>query len=164
MSVSAEYIANVTVRETIETNVPAAASNGAIVLHSGFNKTATLTAASSIPATKVASFQKALSSGTATIDLTSLTGTNGATVVGTGLKVQLAKFANPSTNANSIGLTFGASNPYNLLGAAFQFTLLPGQEITIYGNEAAPDVGSGAKTIDMVGTGAQALNCIIVLG
>ncbi len=163
MSVTAEYIANVTVRETIETNVPAAASNGANVIHSGFNKTETLTASTTIPVTKTASFQKALSSGTATIDLTSLTGSNGATVVGTGLKVQIAKFANPTGNA-SIGLTFGASNPYNLLGAAFQFTLLAGQEITLYGNDATPDVGSGAKNIDLVGTGTQVLNCIIVLG
>lgn len=164
MSVSAKYRSEVTVSETIATNVPDVLATKAVIVHDQFNKTATIDASSTVPATKTASFQKALSTGAATIDLTALVGSNGAAVDFTGLKVQLAKFRNPSTNANGITVTFGASTPYLLLGAAFKFILLPGQEITIYGNDAAPDVSGSLKMIDLAGTGSQALDVILVAG
>ncbi len=165
MSVTLQYDGNVTVRETLETNVTAVASNGAIVTHSGFNKSAALTSATTAtPVTKVAAFQATLSGGLLTIDLTSLTGTNGVAVTFSGLKIQAYKFANPSTNANSITVAAGASNGYLLGGAAFSWILAPGQEIMGFTNDASPDVAGGAKTIDLSGTLVQALNVILVAG
>ncbi|HUX17166.1 MAG TPA: hypothetical protein VMW52_11885, partial [Phycisphaerae bacterium] len=58
----------------------------------------------------------------------------------------------------------GETNGYALLGAAFSVALLAGQEVLIYGNEATPDVASGAKVLDLVGTGVQGLDVIVVLG
>lgn len=162
MSVALSYAAQVTVTETLAANVVAAPSP--IITHNAYNGSANLTGSTTPPVSAFAAFLKALSTGTATIDLTSLTGTNGATVVGTGLKVQCAKFKNTSTNANNITIAAGASNGYNLLGASFTLILAPGQEITIYGNNATPAVASGAKTIDLTGTGSQTLECVIVLG
>lgn len=164
MSVSVTYKSIVTTEETIDTNTPAVSARFNAITHDGYNSTKVMNASSTPPATKAAYFSKALVAGAATIDLTALTGTNGVTVVGTGLKVQVARFKNPSTNANSIVVTVGASNGYNLAGSDFKVTLAPGQEQTFYGNDATPDVGSGAKNIDISGTGTQALQVSIVLG
>jgi hypothetical protein len=125
----------------------------------------TLTAGSSVPVTKHAEFQKALSTGTGTIDLTNLPGkTLDETIDGSGLKVQLVKFRNLATNANDITITFGASNPYNLLGSDFTLTLKPGQSILMSLDEAAPDISGGAKELDISGTGSQKLECMFVMG
>lgn len=164
MSIEAAYVANLTVVETLETNVPAVSASDAGITHNGWNKSATLNASSTPPATKTAAFQKALSTGSGTIDLTALPGTNGATVDGTGLKVQAIKFANPAANANPITVAVGASNGYDLFGSAFSITLQPGQEALFYGNDATPDVGASDKTLDLTGTGSQALNVQVVLG
>lgn len=164
MSVAVTYGSTVTTAETLATNVPAASSNGKTVTHNGYNSSKSLTGATTPPVTQAAYFLKALVAGAGTIDLTALVGTNGAAVDGTGLKVQVAKFENPSTNANPITVTFGAANPYLLGGAAWKFILQPGMEITVYGNDATPDVGGSTKNIDIAGTLTQALKCSIIMG
>ena len=113
MSVTLTLTSNITAVETLETNVPAAAATKRRVTHDQFNTTSELNAASTPPVTKVAALQAALTAGAATVDLTSLTGTNGATVDGTGLRVQAMKLRNPSTNANAITVVEGASNGYD---------------------------------------------------
>jgi hypothetical protein len=162
MSVAVTYGFTATTVETLATNVPAASSPQ--VTHSGYNTSGTINGTSTVPATQCAYFSKALSSGAATIDLTALTGTNGATVDLTGLKVQIARFKNPAANANSITVTFGASNPYLLGGSAWKVILAPGQQVMFFGNDAAPDVDSTHKTIDIAGTGSQALEVSIIAG
>lgn len=162
MSVSTAYALTATTTETLTTNVPAASTP--TVTHNGYNSSGSLSGSSGVPATVCAYFLKALSSGTATIDLSALVGTNGATVDLAGLKVQIFKVKNTATNANPITITFGASNPYLLGGSAFKWILQPGQEMMLVGNDATPDVGSGSKTIDLAGTGAQTLEVCIVAG
>lgn len=162
MPVTVTYQSKATVAEVLSNNVPFASVK--TVTQSGMDTTATLKADSTPPATTCALFQKALSSGAATIDLTSLTGTNGAAVDFTGLKVQIAKFANPATNANPITVTFGASNGYLLGGTAWKAILSPGDEITFFKNDTGPDVDSTHKTIDLAGTGSQALNVELIAG
>lgn len=164
MSVSVTYATTLTIAETLATNVPAATAANRVVTHNQFNKNVTLTGATSPPVTTCANFNKAMSGGAATVDLTALTGTNGATVDGTGLKVQCMKVSAPASNANAITLKFGASNPYNLLGSAFQVQLSPGQEIQIFGDDDTPDIASNAKNLDMAGTGTQSLDFAIVMG
>lgn len=163
------YASQLTIAQTFDTTAaPASTGGGATITHDQWNTTVTTaaTASSGIPeiCTKCASFSQALSSGTATIDLTSLTGTNGAAVTFNGLKVQFARFQNPSSNANAITITEGASNGYELGGSSFSWILQPGQEITIRGYEATPEVSASTKTIDLSGTGAQALRVQLAAG
>ncbi len=132
-----------------------------------FNSADTYSASTAVPVTKKAAYQKALSTGTATIDLTALPGDSAdETVNGTGLKLQFLKLRNPSANANVITATKGASNGYGLgaAGGTWTIPLDPGQEVLITGDESNPDVAGGAKTIDLSGTGSQALDVEIVLG
>jgi len=165
MSVKVNYTSNLEVVETLATNVPAVAAGKGDVTHSLFNKSkAGLTGGSGQPCTQVASFAKALSAGSGTIDLTALSGTNGAAVSLNGLKVQFAKFQALANNANPITLAKGASNGYELLGAGWSITLQPGQEVLLDLNNAAPAVGGSAKTIDLSGTGTQGVNVELVGG
>jgi len=83
-------------------------------------------------------------------------------VDGTGLKVQLFKIKNKG--ANNLTVKFGASNPYNLLGASWTMILAQNQEITMYGNDATPDISSSAKNIDLSGTTTQTSEVVIVMG
>jgi hypothetical protein len=163
MSVAVTYAVTVTTVETLETSVPAASANGKAVTHSGFNRTSTaLTSSTTPPVTKCSYMQPALSAGAYTINLTTLTGTNGATVTMSGLKVQVLKIKN--NGANVMSFTEGASNGYALLGASFLFALQPGQEITLYGNDATPDVAAGDCTIDVTGTGTQSFDLAVIAG
>jgi len=155
-----QYVTQLTVTEILAGNVVGLSDK--TVKHTTLNKSETKDADSTPAVTLVATFAQA---GSGTIDLNALTGTNGATVDGEGLKVQAIKMSNPSTNANVITATFGAAHPYNLAGAAWSVALLPGQEFVFYGNDATPDIEDGvASNIDVTATGVQPLNCCIVMG
>lgn len=162
MSVEVAFALKCTVSETLETNVPALASGDALV-HSAFDASGTLNATSMPPVTKSAAFNAVLVAGAKTIDLTALTGTNGAAIDGTGLKVQLFKIKNPLGNA-AVTVKFGAANPYNLLGASWTMILQPGDEFLFKSTDTTPDVAAGAKNIDLAGTGTQSFQVIVVMG
>lgn len=165
MSISVNWAGTCTVVETLEGEFVSDAD--ATVTVNGLNDSGTFTGSTAVPVTKHSSFSQAMTDGAASIDLTSLPGLNGeaGAVDGTGLKVQLVRFKNPDDNANNITITFGALNPYNLFGATFVITLAPGQDTgPMYLDDAAPDVASGAKQIDISGTGVQALDCQFVMG
>ena len=151
------------VRQTLGTTSTPAGSSPKIT-HGTWDFSHALGAATTPPLSKHAAFQQALDGGAATIELTALPGFNSATVDGSGLKVQAFKARNPSTNANSIALTFGAANPYLLAGVAWKVILEPGMEVLIYGNDKTPDIAAGAKNIDLAGTGVQALDVEILMG
>lgn len=132
-----------------------------------FNTDGTFTASTTVPVTKQAAFQKALSTGTGTIDLTAIPGdTVDETINGSGLKVQFLKLKNPTTNANKIVVTKGGSNGYGFGAAGDTWTipLDPGHEVLLSFDDDNPDVAGGAKTIDLTGTGSQALDVQIILG
>ncbi len=164
MPIAATIAMSITGVETLDTAVDPFVSSSDQTVTQTHAKAATLNAGTTPPVTKQAAFKKTMTAGAATIDLRSLVGTNGAAVDGNGLKVQAFKFKNPSTNANSITITFGASNPYLLLGTDFLITLAPGQEVMGYLHDAAPDIASGAKEIDISGTLAQVLECYFLMG
>ena len=162
MSVTVSYASTLTVSEILATNV--ADMSDKTVVHSGYNSSGTYNAASSPPSTTVAAFEQALSSGTATIDLRALLGTNNIAVDGNGLRAQFIKFRNKSTNANPITIAKGASNGYDGLGAAFSIALAVGAEFLMKLNDGGNDIGATNKTLDLTGTGAQVLECEIVMG
>lgn len=164
-TISVAFASQVSITETLTGTYVSTSANNFVV--NGLNESTTYTASTSVPVTKCAAFQQALTSGAATIDLTALPGaTADETVVGTGLKLQILKIRNLSTNANKITVSNGASNPYRLDGAttAWTFVLAPGQSYTLFLNESADDVGSSHKTIDLAGTGSQVLEVLAVLG
>lgn len=160
MSVVAQIVMKAKVTETLEAN--ASSLSDAQVVHSAFDHTVTIQSDSAVPATKVSAAVVALSTGTKTLDLTALTGTNGATVDATGLKLQVWKLKN--LGANDMTFADGASNGYAALGTDFSFILKPNQQAMFYLPDNAPDVGSGAKTIDVTGTGSQTFQNLMVFG
>lgn len=162
MPVTATYVSEITIDETLADVF--LSSSQKTVKHNGLNRTETLNAGSSVPATIGTAYRLTLSAGAATIDLRALPATNGGTLDGNGLKVQLVKFRNKPENANDITIVKGATNGYNLAGANFSVTLAPDQELTLYLDDKAPDVSGTAKTLDVTGTGSQILEVEFVLG
>jgi len=73
MSVKLEYTTNLTATEVLETNTVSSAAASRTVKHTLLNKAVTLDAATTPPASKVAAFEQALTTGAATIDVTALT-------------------------------------------------------------------------------------------
>lgn len=163
-TISARVERKLTVTETVSGDF--IDESDTTITFSGLNRTEVVAADTDVPATKHTAFRQALTDGAATINLAALVGAINAneTVVGTGLKVQFIILAAPATNANAIAISEGASNGYALLGASFTFALLPGQWAMFGLNEAAPDVASDDRTIDLAGTGTQALDIQLVLG
>lgn len=162
MSVSVTYAATCTVAETLANNTGSAPASTRVVTHTDYNETASLTAATTPPVTTVAAFLLTLTAGAATIDLRALTGTNGASTDGNGLKVQILRFKN--LGANIMTLTPGASNGIDLLGSASSLAVPAGGHFMMYFNDASPDISSTDKTIDVAGTGSQTAEVTIVMG
>lgn len=122
--------------------------------------------------TKQVTGELTLSSGTGTLDLTSLVGLNGVAVTATGLKLLAYRFTNKAGNANSMTIGVGASNGFTGLGATF-FKGLPApvggsKPIGSWcaGCEGAGGVavGSSLKTLDVAGTGSQVLRYELTFG
>lgn len=164
MSVDVTLAATLTVIETLAGNAPFALSANKRVTHNQLNQTETLGAATTPPATTVAAFNKALSTGTASIDFTSLTGTNGATVSASGLKLQAALIKATAGNANPITIADGASNGYGGWGADFCVALTAGQWVLLFGDDSTTDVDGTHKVWDLTGTGSQSADFILVFG
>lgn len=162
-AVTLRYMSKMPTDETLTISGAAAETTTITVVNNGYDTEASYNADTTVPVTEAAYFSQALSGGSATIDLTSLTGANGVSIDLTGLKVQSAKFRNPVGNS-AITITFGAADPYLLGGVAFKWILLEGQEIMFFGNDGAPDVASGAKDIDLSGTGVEELEVSLVAG
>lgn len=163
MSVEFTYSATATVQEVLTNNPESAAPSGRKITHNQFNTALNLDGDSTPAVSKVAAFVQALSTGTATIDLTSLEGTNGATVNGDGLAVQALKVNNLGDNALTIEP--GSSNPYNLFGSSSVLDIPAGGEILMYANGNAPSIASGsAAELDLTGTSSEESEWIIVMG
>jgi hypothetical protein len=160
MAVQSTYRSDITVQETLATDVEAASAP--TIIHSGFNTKQILNATSSPAVTKQIQRTLSMTAGALTINLASLTGTNGLAVDFTGLKVQHFKFINPG--ANPITFTFGASNPYLLLGSGWKIIVPAGGEVAGKLNDQPPDVDSTHKNIDVSGTGTDSFNIILVAG
>lgn len=161
MSIEVSRVSQMTVVETL--SGPFLGTDNTVTTN-GLNTSETLNASSTPPVTKYSAFAQALTAGAATIDLTSLPDSagNAGAVTFNGLKVQGYIFKNPSTH--DVTLTAGASNGYDLHGSGWSITIRPGEELQWRGNDGAGDVGSGAKTIDLAGTGTDTLDVELIAG
>jgi hypothetical protein len=167
MAVSVALSALLTVIETLETNVAFANSTLKKITHDGLNQSMTLNSGTTPPAVLVAAYEKAMSAGTATIDLTSLPQSGGlaaGTITAATYKLQALLIKNKAANTGTITVTKGASNGYQLAGATFTMPLKPGQWMLFFGNDLADDVDGTHKTIDISGTGAEILQIVAVFG
>ncbi|MCP4640736.1 MAG: hypothetical protein GY851_09900, partial [bacterium] len=95
MAVTAHFTGNIVVEESF-TDTGIAAANNSIT--TSLTKVAKVDADTPVPATKTARWTTTLTAGAATIDLTSLTGANGASVTATGLKLQMLGIKPGSAN------------------------------------------------------------------
>ena len=159
MAVSLTYAANLTAVETLTGNTDDAADANRKVTHAAFDLSGTLSATTSPAVSLHAGFTLALVAGAKTIDLTNLLGTNGATVNGTGLKVQFLRVKN--TGANAMTFATGASSGYNFGGPV---TVQPGGFAMIGGNNGLPAIAAGVKNIDVSGTGTQTAQVTVEMG
>jgi hypothetical protein len=133
-----------------------------VVNVTGEDTSETLTGSSTPAVSKDACLSLALSSGAITLDMTAMLDPNLGTVSISGLTPAHVKLRNPSTNANSITIAKGASNGYTGFGASFSVTLAPGSEILLRVGSIVVD--GTHKTLDLTGTGSQALSIQITAG
>lgn len=147
MSVKATLLAQLTVLETITTDVPDVSSSGGQVRHDQFNQGPLALNASSTPPASAYSGQSY--TGTQTLDLTNLLGTNAAQVNGTGLKPQALLIVNPSTNSGPLTVARGASNPIDpfVTGSGSLQVPMGGFILLGLGGNAPAAIASGAKTM-----------------
>lgn len=158
MSIAATIADNVSVAETLEAGVDFGSDKA---ISHVLNMSHTLNSGTTPAGTHVAAFQQALTAGAATIDLTALPGAGGSTFSATGKRLRYIKVRNPSANANPISIEEGASNGY-ALGATI--SLAPGQWAAIWLDGDADAVGGSDKTLDLAGTGSQALDVFLIFG
>lgn len=157
MAVTCDYAFKLTGTETL-TNVDGVTT--ATLVHDAFNETGSLSASTTPAVTMVYDELVALTAGAYTIDLTSLTGSNGAVQDGTGLRVQMIRVKN--LGANAMTFSEGASNGIALACGTF---VVPASGITqMYLADASPDIAAGDRTIDVAGTGTQTFEISIYLG
>jgi hypothetical protein len=128
----------------------------------------TLNASSTVAVSQCFSDDITLTGGTATLDLTSLTGPAAVTVTFDGLKVQLAKFACPSDNAAAVLIQKGDATAYNLLGtdnaSSETLEVLPGGWMGLGHNDEAEDVDATHKDVKFTGTAGDKIEVILVAG
>lgn len=151
-----------TVTEILD-STPFALDGRKTVIHDTLNFSET-NSTTGVTTSVVAASNHALTSGTATIDLTAMLGTNGATVSGSGLKLQYMIARATSTNANPIKIKNGASNGYGGWGSDFAVSLKANQRFMIDGRDLENDVDGTHKTLDLSGTGSQSIDIIMVFG
>ncbi len=117
------------------------------------------------PASKVFSDRLQLVAGALTLDLQALPQGNIIPDIDlTGLKIQILQFTSPETNLADITITPGASDPYELSGAAMSVTLSPGDTHIWLLNDNAPDVANNDAELDFAGTLIDDIDLLIVAG
>lgn len=156
MSVNAKYDFKLTVEETPALSEDLADDPTIVQKMTGAN--GTLTASSTVPATKSWADQRQLSAGADSLDLTALVNSARDNIDMTGLKVQLLKIKAAAENANAIKFDVGSSNGYNIFGSATsEVSVPPGGMIMLYGADGLPDVAAGAKAIDISSSDVDAI-------
>lgn len=148
---------------TTETRTDGDLAPGTTLIHSGYDVTANLTAATTPDETKAAYDQVAMSGGTGTIDMTALA-LQDASVTITGLKPRGVLFTALAANAGNLTIAKGASNGYDGLGSAFSITLEPGMSVAVYFSTQGNAVSGTNKTLDLSGTGTDGLTYGIIAG
>ncbi len=172
MSISVTSAFKCTVVETLGQNTPSAPDATRKVTHSSFNVEETRNVSSVPAAQEVACFQKTLVAGAATIDLTSLTSTNGRVYDATGKRLLEILITNDA--ATKVTIAAGASNGYVSSNVPFSTTGIGvqgktsgndvGGRVHCYFGSSAPLVSGSVKTLDLAGSSTETVNITMVFG
>lgn len=120
---------------------------------------------STVPATTAWGKKQALSGGTATLDLEALARDNLPNLNLNGLRPQILFLFGSTANTAGISVAAGATNGHNILGASDgKVTILPGCLAMFFWNDKLDDVVGADSEVDLVGTGTETLEIIIVAG
>ena len=160
MSIAASVKTQITTVETLEENVADVAAPA--LSHTGHNTAQTFGAATTPPGTKCSYELCALSEAAKTVDLTDLTGSNGAAIDGSGLRVQAIKIKH--LGDNPLTVEEGDTNGYDGFGASFLVILEKDAEITLIPQDAGADISGTNKTLDFSGTGSETFELSLILG
>ena len=174
MSVNVTYRSNVTAVETFTTVLTGETLSAT---HNTMDTISSLTASTVPPVSMMAAFTKAMTGSAVTIDLMALTGTNGATISGVNLRVQLIKIQNPLYQGNGTTpnspVTITAGN-YVITNGSFIFVanakivLNAGEEITWCGVDHAnvPVISNTGpvRTFTLTGANGDNINLTIIMG
>lgn len=166
MSVSVTSTQKLKVVETVTTSDPVV-GDGSFTHQQANEADVTLNATSTPKAEDVYSGQVQLSSGTATVDLTSLTNSTGGTAKDfTGKKVQVFKLHAASDNTAGVVVAPAVSNGYNLFGDSDgQVTLGANEYLSRFCNDQLAAVGASAKDLTLTSSDVDAkLNILLVAG
>jgi hypothetical protein len=150
------------VKETVTDTASYANAARSTVVFDGGGLSESLDADSTPPADSHAVGKQALTAGAATIDLTSLTGVNGAAVSLSGKTPIAVLFEN--TGANAMTIAKGASNGYTGFGSSYSETIPAGGKVVRWLDENGTAVSGSDKTLDVTGTGTQELKYQILAG
>jgi hypothetical protein len=162
MTMTATYALQLTVVETLDTQVEGASNPD--ITHNAFNINGILTDQTASPVTHVLVDEATLSGTTQDYDLTAYTGTGGGTKDATGLKVQGWIIKNLD-DTNIITFQQGATNPYPICGATSDIiTIQPGGARMLMEFDKLPEVSSTVKTIRVTGTDTKQFQIIVVMG
>ena len=173
MSVNVTYRSSVTANETFTTVLT---GESLTATHTAMDTISSLTSITTPPVSKMAAFTHTLTGGADSIDLATLTGTNGAMIDGTGLKVQLMKIQNPAYQGNGttpnspVTITAGnyvKANGSFIFVASAKIVLNGGEEVTWCGiNHASVPViaVTPCKTFVLTGTASDKINLTIIMG
>ena len=163
-SITATGILNLSIKETLTTSV-GSDSPDPVTGHLSF-QTDELTASTTVPATIVVDVTHTLSGGALTVDLTSLTGTNGSSVTASGLKLQYFTAKCPASNTGALTLTTGSVNGFSIddAAAAWLIPVHPGGWVAWYGVNLSQDVAGGDLAIDLSGTSTDTVDMMYVFG
>ena len=162
MSISTTWALKMETVETLADDSLSPTAAQTQITHKNFDEGATLTGVSTPAVSKIAAAVVALVAGAKTLDLTALTGTNGAAVTMNGLKIVLFRIKN--LGASVMTFTEGAANGYELAGTGWTVTLAQNQVFQFYGDSAAPTVGGTTKNIDVTGTGTETFELTVIGG
>jgi hypothetical protein len=169
MSVVVTMANLLTTRETLSPSLnPSLLPGYNVVRHGEFDVSQTLNAQSIPPAQQIASFTLQLVSGSYTIDLTNLPGTNGDPVNASNQQIQCLRvnctgnaqmtFAPPGVNGYPL---FGnTGNSFNPLTFPHNFSV----QFSATGNTSLPDISPTAKLINVSGTGNDVAQVTIITG
>lgn len=166
-AITASLALTVTAVETLQlTSAPAANS---VLQHKANNVSLSLTKTSALDVTEVVYARLALSSGSLTIDLTSVTDVYGKARDLTGLK--LRRFAIKNENANALTVVKGSSNGHTSFGSSYSEVLPASDTVNSIPTWLDKSLAAGGvtisgsdKTFDLSGSGADEFDLILWAG
>ncbi len=145
-----------TTRETLTSVVDVSNST---INHSAYDESDVRNSATTPAVAKFVAFLATLTAGALTVDLSTKTDANGV-AIGYGLRVQDIRIKN--LGANSLTIAEGASNGLAL--SCGTLVIPPGGCYQLFLNDAAPDMASGDRTLDVTGTSAQTSEWTVTFG